>query len=43
MPYSVKGFFEINADMVQILLMFEVLITQGGGGGGGVGWCEDAG
>ena len=25
MPYSVKGFFEINEDMVQILLMFGVL------------------
>ena len=25
MPYSVKGFFEINEDMVQILLMLEVL------------------
>ena len=25
MPYSVKGFFEINEDMVQILLMSEVL------------------
>ena len=24
MPYSVKGFFEINEDMVQILLMLEV-------------------
>ena len=29
MPYSVKGFFEVNEDMVQILLMFEVLFTQG--------------
>ena len=29
MPYSVKGFFEINEDMVQILLMLEVLFTQG--------------
>ena len=28
MPYSVKGFFEINEDMVQILLMLEVLFTQ---------------
>ena len=28
MPYSVKGFFEINEDMVQILLMLEVLSTQ---------------
>ena len=28
MPYSVKGLFEINEDMVQILLMLEVLITQ---------------
>ena len=28
MPYSVKGFFEVNEDMVQILLMFEVLFTQ---------------
>ena len=28
MPYSVKGFFEINEDMVQILLMFEVLFTH---------------
>ena len=27
MPYSVKGFFEINEDMVQILLMLEVLFT----------------
>ena len=25
MPYSVKGFFEINEDMVRILLMLEVL------------------
>ena len=25
MPYSVKGFFEIDEDMVQILLMLEVL------------------
>ena len=29
MPYSVKGFFEINEDMVQILLMLEVLFIQG--------------
>ena len=28
MPYSVKCFFEINEDMVQILLMLEVLFTQ---------------
>ena len=28
MPYSVKGFFEINEDMVQILLMLEVLFTK---------------
>ena len=28
MPYSVKGFFEINEDMVQILLMLEVIFTQ---------------
>ena len=28
MSYSVKGFFEINEDMVQILLMSEVLFTQ---------------
>ena len=28
MPYSVKGSFEINEDMVQILLMLEVLFTQ---------------
>ena len=28
MPYAVKGFLEINEDMVQILLMFEVLFTQ---------------
>ena len=28
MPYSVKGFSEINEDMVQILLMWEVLFTQ---------------
>ena len=28
MPYSVKGFFEINEDMVRILLMFEVLFTH---------------
>ena len=28
MPYSVIGFFEINEDMVEILLMLEVLFTQ---------------
>ena len=28
MPYSVKGFFEISEDMVQILLILEVLFTQ---------------
>ena len=28
MPCSVKGFFEISEDMVQILLMLEVLFTQ---------------
>ena len=28
MPYSAKGVFEINEDMVQILLMLEVLFTQ---------------
>ena len=28
MPYSVKCFYEINEDMVQILLMLEVLFTQ---------------
>ena len=28
MPYPVKGFFEINEDMVQILLMLEILFTQ---------------
>ena len=28
MPYSVKGFLEINEDMVQILLVLEVLFTQ---------------
>ena len=28
MPYSVKGFSEINEDMVQILLVLEVLFTQ---------------
>ena len=28
MPYSVKGFFEINEDMVQILLILEILFTQ---------------
>ena len=27
-PYSVKGFFEINEDMVQILLVLQVLFTQ---------------
>ena len=27
MPFSVRGFFEINEDMIQILLM-EVLLTQ---------------
>ena len=27
-PYSVKGFSEINEDMVQILLMLAVLFTQ---------------
>ena len=27
MPYSVKGFFEINEDMIQILLVLEVLFT----------------
>ena len=29
MPYSVKVFFEISEDMVQILLMLEVLFIQG--------------
>ena len=28
MPYFVKDFFEINEDMVQILLMLEVLLKQ---------------
>ena len=28
MPYFVKGLFEINDDMVQILPMLEVLFTQ---------------
>ena len=28
MPYSVKGLFEINEDMVQILLMLGILFTQ---------------
>ena len=28
MPYSIKGFFEINEDTVQILLMLEELLTQ---------------
>ena len=28
MPYSVKGFFEIQYDTVQILLMLQVLFTQ---------------
>ena len=28
MPYSVRGFFEIDEDMVQILLVLEVLFTQ---------------
>ena len=28
MPYSARGFFEINEDMVQILLMLEILCTQ---------------
>ena len=28
MPYSIKSFFEINEDMVQILLILEVLFTQ---------------
>ena len=27
-PYSVKGFFKISEDMVQILLMLELLFTQ---------------
>ena len=28
MLYSIKGFFEINEDMVQILLVLEVLFTH---------------
>ena len=28
MPYSVKGFLEMNEDMVQIMLMLGVLFTQ---------------
>ena len=28
MPFSVRGFFEISEDMVQILLMLKVLFTQ---------------
>ena len=28
MPYSVKGFFEIDEDMVQILLVLEEFFTQ---------------
>ena len=28
MPYIVKGFFEINEDMVQILLVLEVHFTR---------------
>ena len=28
MQYSVKGFFEINEDMVQIMLMLKVFFTQ---------------
>ena len=28
MPYSVEGFFEIDENMAQILLKFEVLFTQ---------------
>ena len=28
MSYSVKGFFEINEDMIQVVLMLEVLFTQ---------------
>ena len=28
MPYSVKGFFEIDEDMVQILLVLEVPFTK---------------
>ena len=28
MPYSAKGFFETNEELVQILVMLEVLFTQ---------------
>ena len=28
MPYPVEGFLETNEDMLQILLMLEVLLTQ---------------
>ena len=28
MPYSIKGFFKISIDMVQILLMLEILFIQ---------------
>ena len=28
MPFSVKGFFETNEDMVQVWLMLEILFTQ---------------
>ena len=28
LPYSVNGFFEVNEDMVQILLVLGVLFTQ---------------
>ena len=28
MPYSVKGSFEINEDMVQIMLVLEVFLTK---------------
>ena len=28
MPYSVKGFLEVNEDMVQGMLTLEVLFTQ---------------
>ena len=28
MPYSVKGYFEINENMVPFLMMLEVLFTQ---------------
>ena len=31
MPLPVKGFFEIDGDMVQILLVLEVLFTQDSG------------